>query len=678
MYEATTAKATSAKDFEPSPEGWAKRWAMEFQAARKELSDFQKDGRRVVDTYRAAKTKVHDADGAVPRRVQWRLFTRDIQLLMALMYGQLPKVTATTKWADAKDSLARVGAEMLERILNDDIETDAERGGLAIENALEDRLLPGMGNARVRYEATIETAQVEAKLDEETGEEQAPAYEEEQKTDESAPVDYCHWQDQLWSSDARVFDEVRWWGFKCPTTQDKLVERFGEELGKSVPLNSSEQSRNGDADNKEYDPWQRADVWEVWSKEHRKVFWLVEGFPKILDVKEDPLGLEGFWPFPRPMMANTTTSGLVPKSDYAIVQDLYKEFDHLSTRIVRLEKALKVAGLYDETQKQIQRLLQESTDNDLIPASNWAAFSEKGGIKGCIDLLPIDMLASVLKELRDQRDDVKRNLDELTGISDILRGQAQDTGATATETRVKARAASVRVRRLQDDFARFVTELMRLKAEVISKHFDVETILERSNAAFTWDAAQARQAAELLKSDFWRYRIEVKSESLSMANFDQLKAEKTEYLQGLSTFISAAQPFVQQDPDALPYMLQLLQWSMSGLRGASTAEGILDQWIASVQKKQQMKAMAPPQAAPPDPRIQAQQMKQQADLQKIQAETQADIARMKAETQEDAVRQANQTRANIEEARIRDQMKLEMDQKRAALIPRAVPGGQPR
>ena len=68
---------------------------------------------------------------------------------------------------------------------------------------------------------------------------------------------------------------------------------------------------------------------------------------------------------------------------------------------------------------------------------------------------------------------------QVTGMSDIMRGQST-AGATATEQALKAKFASTRVQEFQNEFARFASDTQRIKAEIISKHFDPQTIAERS------------------------------------------------------------------------------------------------------------------------------------------------------------------------------------------------------
>ena len=88
------------------------------------------------------------------------------------------------------------------------------------------------------------------------------------------------------------------------------------------------------------------------------------------------------------------------------------------------------------------------------------AFSEKGGLKGSIDILPIDMLANALLSCYRARDDIKSQIYELTGISDIIRGQTA-ASETATAQQIKGQYAGLRLRSMQEDVAVFASELIR-------------------------------------------------------------------------------------------------------------------------------------------------------------------------------------------------------------------------
>jgi hypothetical protein len=429
-------------------------------------------------------------------------------------------------------------------------------------------------------------------------------------------------------------------------TKDAIRKRFGKKPANEVPFaNRSDKVKNNPQDDGEkFNPWARADVWEIWDKESGTVLWWVEGYPEILDEKEDTLELDGFFPSPKPMFANLTTSKLLPTPDYTLAQDIYDEIDLVSTRITLLERAVAVRGVYDKSSPEIARLLEEAGGNQLIPTDGFAAFKERGGLQGVVDWLPLDQIVGALDTLRQYRTELMGLLFQVTGMSDIMRGQAEDKNVTATEQSIKAKFASTRVQEFQNEFARFASDLQAIKAEIISKHFDPKTIWEQSNAQYMtgMDPQIAQQAVGLIKSNFWEYRIEVKPESVALADMTAVKQERSEFLMAVATFMQSAQPIIQGAPWSAKYLLQMLQWSMAGFRGGSTIEGVLDQMVIEADQAQKQAAQQPP---PPDPKMmqiqakaQTDQAKAQNDMQIAQQKNAMEMAKMKLEMQMDMQR----------------------------------------
>jgi hypothetical protein len=613
MSDQTVHKIETEAQFDDTPTGIAAKWATEMFAAEENQKSSIDAGDKVVKRFKDDRSDLRsDGDTRV------NLFTSNVQTLQALLYGKEPKVDVKRKFADPNDDIARLGGEVLQRLLNTDIERDSDTYATALENCLEDRLLPGMGQARVRYEAEFEDQpEVPAILDD-VGQELAPAYTPAAvKTEEDVETDYVHWKDFRWSP-CRTWDEVRWVAFKAPMTRDALKARF-PEYGELVPLQTAKSASKDDNDGLKNDPWARADVWEIWCKEDEKVYWWVKGFDKILDVLDDPLGLDGFFPCPRPLIANVTTTKFIQRSDFILAQDLYDEVDMVSTRITLLERAIAVRGVYDKSNEAIRRLLSEAVANELIPIDGFEAFKEKGGLAGVVDWLPLADIVGALSVLRDYRGELMSLLYQVTGMSDIMRGQST-AGATATEQSLKAKFASVRVQRLQNDFARFASDIQALKAEIISKHFDEKTIAQRSNIQYMMGADQglAQQAIALIKSDFYQYRIEVKPESVNMADMAAIKQERSEFLMAISQFFQSTLPVAQAAPWSMPYLLQMLQWSIAGFRGSSTIEGVMDQMVVAANQAIQQAAQQPPQ---PDPEM----MKAQMEMKMAQQQGQIDI-----------------------------------------------------
>ena len=605
----------SAAQFKETPDGWQSRWTIEMLAARENQKEWTERGGEVVKRFLDNRTGARTLGDT---RVN--LFSANVQTLRALLYGKTPQVDVTRRFADPHDDVARVAGEMLQRLLNLDIERDSDNYATALENALDDRLLPGLGVIRVRYEAEFEDQDpIPAMVHPETGEELAPGYTPEpKKSHECVDTDYVHWRDFRWSP-ARTWDEVRWIAYRTYMTKDALKERFPKSADR-VPLSGGTLSKDSDKGNEDsgnkHNPWARAEVWEIWSKEHKKQFWWVEGAGVILDEKDDILGLDGFWPSPRPMFANCTTTKLIPTPDFVLAQDLYNEIDDVSTRITNLEQAVNVRGVYDKTNDGVKRLLREGIGNELIPIDDFSMFKEKGGLAAVIDWLPLDMVVAALDKLREYRSELMTLLFQVTGMSDIMRGQST-AGATATEQAIKAKFASTRVQEFQNEFARFASDAQAIKAEIISKHYSPETIYQQAGAQFmvASDPQVAQQAIQLIKSDFYQYRIEVKPESVALADMAAMKEERSQFLMAMATFLQSSQPIAQTAPWATPFLLQMLQWSMAGFRGGSTIEGVLDQMVVAANQSIQKQQMQPP---PPDPKMELAKMKAQIDQQKAQ------------------------------------------------------------
>jgi hypothetical protein len=672
--------------FENSPEGWARRWAVEMDHANKFFEDFEKKGNKAVKEFIKGEEDTH----------KLRLWHSDVKTKYASLYGNIPQVQVGRRYGDANDDAARVAGEMIQRQLNCDIESDSDTYKEILGSCLWDYLIPGLAVGVASYQAEFETVTVEAQIDEATGATLAEAYDEERKTSESVDLDYVHWRDVRWPR-VRTKTELPWIAVKRRMERQALHDRFDEVLGADevdrIPMASkkdNDELKSGDS------PWDRAEVWEIYYKPTKEWFWWVSGYSKILDRKPDPLGLDGFFPV-RFMIANPTTDELLPTSDYEISKDQYEAIDDLYERKVTLESALKVAWAFDAANAaELEGILNKS-DNRGTPVQNWGALMEKGGLDGCMQFVPIDKIAGTLAQVNIALQDKISLLHQVNGIADIMRGGSSQTSATATQRGIEAKFGSLRLQAEQINFAMFASQLQQLKAEIISKHFDPQTIIDHSNVMFTADGQPITgpngvempnplvpKAVELLKSQFSRYRIEVKSDQVSMTDYAQRKSERLEALQAAPVLFQGLQPLMAAmgGPQALAVILEMWKWGMAGLPGSSGLEGIFDQQISTAQQQ----AKQPPAPPPPDPKVVAAQMKMQGDQMKLQADmqnsqmkTQADMqlkgaehqakmAEINAETQAEILKQQAQSFWNIQEEAAKAKFK-------AATQPAPTPGG---
>lgn len=637
-----------------TPQELYQKWRGELEAGKKWFQKFQKAGDKVIKAYLSEQILDRD-QGDDDQLSRLNLFHSNITTLTSMLYGKTPKVEVARRFAEADDDIARVAALMLTRILNTDIEVAGEDMASVFRNGLLDRLLPGLGSARVKYNVETKMETTEAITDPKTGIELAPAVEKETLDCEWTDIVYTHWKDQIWSP-ARMHCEIRWKAYRSYMTKDEFKARFPEIDIDKVPFSSKGPLKRSKSEMDQSETPQ-VEVWEIWSKDNKCVYWIVDGFDQCLDHQDDPLELDGFWPDPPPFIANVTTQKYLPKSDYAMAQDLYEEIDELETRISMLTRGCKLVGLYDKSQESIKRIFTEALENDLIPVDNWASFAEKGGLKGLIDWMPLEDAVNAIQILTQKQNDKIQQLFQVVGMSDIMRGAAMQAGtpASATERKIEASYGSIRIEALQNEFARWVGDLQSLKAEIIARHYDPQTIIEQSNIMSDENNAQYVQAAiELIKDpDKSRWRIIVRPETLAIADYAQLKQDRSEYLMGVAQFMQSSAPLIEMKPEAAPFMMKLMKWGLAGFKGSNEIESVVDQAVTAMEK------------VPPQPKQDPAAVKAQADMQRIQGEMEASKQehglKMQQSQQEFALKMQEM---NAELQLNREKMQLELQQAR--------------
>jgi hypothetical protein len=516
-----------------NPNELAKQWGEEIAAAKKYLKDWHTAGREIIAEF------LDERDLESTKTKKLNLFTSNVITQESMLYGRPPSGVVTRKFSDHNDDIARVAATILERNVNCDTEKSDDTMREAFGLVLNDRLRPGAGMSRVRYEMGEEDATNEdgdPVLDEETGEPLT------QKAWERVDIDWCPWDEVLWSP-ARARHLLRWISYRAEMSRQDCIEAFGEDIGSQVPLLANR--KEGDQDDErthQTKPWARAEVWEIHDKDTRKVYFYCEGYPSILKVAEEPLPLDGFFPSAPFWMANLTTSKYIPRPDYTLAEDLYESVHQLMTRKELLVDALRVAGMYDkEAGDELGRLLDDTNRNTMIPCDSWGALAEKGGIAGVVQFFPLEQIVAALSVIRDLLREEMDLLFQVTGMSDIIRGQGTQANVTATEQKAKVRFGSTRLQKLQDEFAEYVSATLRLKGELIVKLFDDKTILAAANIDSFTDADKALvpKALEMLRSKWSEYRIEVKPESIALTDFAALQEERTGVIVAISTFVTA-------------------------------------------------------------------------------------------------------------------------------------------
>lgn len=574
------------------------RWLAEIAAYDKKFENWTTTSKKIIERYRNEKD--NKADTADCYNVLWS----NVRTLQPALYSRQPEPNVTRRFRD-KDPIGRAAATIIERALSyctDEYDFDGE-----IKAARDDYLLTGRGQAWLRYIPTygdettdrIPVQDVDGKYVDEDGEEYDEAEPDDEGLwatsepykpvlDESVVTEYVDWCD-FGHSVAPRWTLVNAVWRRSQLSRGQLVDRFGKKVGNAVPLNVVVAGEKEDAE-KHGGVFKRARIYEIWDKVSRKVYWICPDYKEgPLDVKDDPLRLESFFPCPKPLYDTMTGGTLVPVPEYTEYHSQAKQIDELTARIALLTEAMRVAGVYDAQSASVEELLSNKLENKLVAVSNWAMFAEKGGLKGAVDFLPLADIATVLQALYVARDQQKRDLQELTGLSDIVRGQG-DPNETAAAQKIKGRYAGMRLEDRQDEVSRFVRDILRIKGEIIAEHFSPEKIAQISDYEETTgaDAVTFQQAVEMLRDDGMRsYRLDFETDATVAVDQDAEKQSRIEFLGAVTPFIREAVQASEAMPQIAPVLSEMLMFVVRGFKTGRDIEGSIEDALQAAGQQQQ-------------------------------------------------------------------------------------------
>ncbi len=555
------------------------------------------------------------------------------------------------------DPVGRVASLILERALDFEIQHYADYRS-TMKESVADRFLGGRGTCWARYEPHIRAAQQGLPEDgaEVTDDVDEP---DEELEYECAPIDYVHYKD-FGHSVARTWEEVRRVWRHVYMDRNACVERFGADVGNKIPLDSTPMDKNTQS-NAETPLTRLAHIIEGWDKTTKTAVWIAKSLGEVIDEKQDPLGLEGFFPCPKPLFATLTNDTLVPVPDFVIYQDQALELDRLSDRIDGLIKALQVKGVYDAACPELGRIFTEASNTQMIGVKNWAAFAEKNGLSGAIEMVDIKPIYEALTRCYEAMAQVKEQIYDITGISDIIRG-ASDPRETLGAQKLKGNYASLRIKDKQEGVAQYATDCLRLKAQIMCGKFDPETMkrisavdqLTQGDQQYIEPAMQLLMGPRAVNPELEgehnanplrSFRIDIAADTLVQMDEEAEKESRVEFLTAVGAYLEKALPVVQAAPDAGSLVIDLLKFGVTGFKVGKQIEGSIDEAL------DRMRAAAKqPKQPQPDPEMVKVQAQQQADAARLEADKQADMARAQADIAIERMKQDYAAQSEREQA----------------------------
>lgn len=628
-----------------------KLWLDALSLADGEEKHWREAAQETVNIYRNSKQKLGDILGANDRR--FNILHANVETIIPAIYNSTPIPDVRRRFAD-DDKVGKEVADLIERALS--FSVDSYDFDEHLKHDIKDMELTGRGVSRVRYIPYLGNPEAETQAEGvlESGKETGETLDYEEVVCEH--VQWKHFR----RGPGRTWSDVPWIAFELFLTREELVRlspKYGNSVNLDTTLSGSDNKRDGENIREIF---KRARVWEIWDKESRKVYFIAESYKdRPIAEADDPLELMGFFPIPRPLYAIETSDSLIPVIPYDIYRDQAEELERVSRRIMALIEAIKSRGVYDGSMQEIDQLA-EADDNTLIAVSNVARYADGSGIDKGISWWPIDPAVKALAQLVEHRERIKATIYEITGISDILRGQTEPS-ETATAQQIKQQWGSLRVQNKQVAIQHYARDLFRLKAEIIANKFQWETIslmtgLDYPPAEIKQQAQMAAQQAQqaqqpvpdqvsaileqpsredverLLRNDATRnFRVDVESDSTVRADMTRNQQNMSLFLQGTAQFAQAMGPIVMTFKEMTPAVIEVYSAFARNFKLGKQAEDALD----GIADKAREAAGQPQQ---PDPAQQAEQIKAQAverkaqlDMQMAQEKHRLEMEKMQAE-----------------------------------------------
>lgn len=638
----------------------ARLWKKELQLATKREKTWRDEGEKIVARYRGEQRKKN----------RYNVLWSNTETLRPAIYNTDPVPDVRRRFRDA-DPLGKAGSEVLERSLV--VLVDGYSFGCAMRNDLLDTLLPGRGLSRIRYLPVItQTAPPETEDDEAQSISSPPELEE--KLDyEQVCIEHVDWRD-FRHGYGRTWEEVMWEGFRHKLTRADAEKKFNKEDLKSIKFampTSDDANKPGEETN---ETQKVAEFWEIWDKLGRKVFFTQEDcdhllFPKDNPDGEPPLDFEDFYPNPEPLKIIENTGSTLPIAHFSLYEEQANELDKLSMRIDKIVSQLKLRGVYDSKLKELADLMNVD-DNDMVPVQNTGAWTE-AGLDKAISWMPTEKAVAVLESLYEAREKQKAIIDEIIGLSDIVRG-VTDANETYGAQELKSQYHAVRLQRMQKEMQRYARDMLRLAASVIASKFGQDTLAKMTDLKFPTIQqkqllqAQAQQGQPidpsilqipaweeiigLLRSPSMRqFRIDIETDSTIAGTLESDLTGLKEVLGGVAELLTEMGPVVQSGALPVDAAKELVMAVIRRARLGTAVEDAFD--------KMQAPNPTPP---PPDHSIEVAQIKAASDERIAQIKSQAEM--QQTQFQHEMIARTEQMKSSFEQERHKNETVFQIQQ----------------
>lgn len=579
----------------------AKIWIDRISKAKKEWQKYHDLIKEIREYYRNKKANNKQ-----------NIFWSSIETLKPFIYFKAP-VPYVERKSKVSNPVEDAACAILEKALIQNLETQDFDG--VIKYARNDYLLSGLGLTYEKYVPTFKTVKT-LSIDE-----QGNAVAVQADVLESAKVETTYLDPQKLifdCSNVSVWEDCEWVAQEIEMTKKDVIDQFGEEVASKILDGTTDLDEELERPTSVYRIWDKKDGLILYvSKEYRDDY---------LRVDEDILKIEGFYPFAKPVFATLANDGLIPVPDYSEIKCQLDELDGINSRMKLTMQAIKVSGAYDGSFPELANILDK--DVSLVSVSDFEKIREKGGIAGLVNFMPIEQYINALQALAERRAQLMNAIYEITGVSDIMRGNS-DPNETATAVTQKTNFGTLRNQDRQNDFQRFLTDILKIKAEIICEMFTPEMLSVYADQNTPIEVVTA--AIDLLKTDKIRNLLLGIETDVSFTQSGEsekaLNAVKT-----IHELVTSSFEVISAQPALLPLYKQMVQSVVVTLPNTRQFTAAIDETFARIESE-----LAQPDEK--DESTSPDMIRAQADMMKAQAEQMKNANELQVKQQANAIKE---------------------------------------
>lgn len=667
--------------YQPKPNE-SKVW-LEMIAEAEKVFSYYHTKADAIDKLYADLTRL----ASLARDREFQLFWSNMEVMKPSVYARPPVPVVVPRFKDRRP-LYRVSSEFLERSVS--VGFDLADINATMMEVRDDLCIVSRGSAWVRYETKSDS-------DSET---------------EKVCVEHTNRRDFL-HEPARTWNEVGWVAKRSWMTMEELKARFAKSSDGAYVQASTQvlrkDNQRGAATRQEkagvWEIWSKTENKVVWVCEGVDVC-LDEGEPHLKLQRFFPCPRPAYATKQRASLVPVPEM-LLYKDQLEEINALTNRI-HALSEAVKI-KAFIPAG--SDVGDAIQAAISLNDDRKIVvPVPNWAAFGGQGEV---IHYLPIEVIANTIAGLVELRRAVIDDVYQIMGLSDIMRGTTEkDETLGAQQLKAQFGSVRIRdkqgeMARVGKECVEIAAEIMaehfdkqtlmdmaqmdipsqkdigaQIKA-LEQRGAQIEVAMQRakSDPQIMQQAQQEPQQAkqliqqaqgelqqigqqlEKLKQTvtieqvmkFLRdnkirpFVLDVETDSTIQPDEQAEKESRAEFVTALGNLVAQWGPIVQQQPEMIGMVGELIKFALAPYRVGRELEGKIDEAI------EQMAARA--QQPQPNPEVEKANAEQAAEQQRMQFEAQ------KLQDEREARMQEMQLKADIEGQKMQGEMQAKaMDQ----------------